>query len=120
MKSDNGFFIGRIGGSDYDCVRHYVLNNSNINLTNFDLLYNVVTKYNGYFDKETDEFKKKENFRIYLETMLRCYKESEILMTVCLEIHKNLTSIQNNNFNKMICKKTPVSHYCWVEGVTFF
>lgn len=120
MKEENGFFIGRIAGSDYDAVRHYVLNHNDINSINFELFHNHVKKYNGYFDKETDEFKQKEHFKNYLETMIKCYKESEILLNPCKEIQKNLTSLENNNFNKMICENKPIFDYYWIEAVQPF
>ena len=73
MKEEGGFFIGRIPGSDYNIC--------NIRYTNGDYMSGLVyvTNYNGYFDKETDEIKKKENYEKYLDMLIHFYKESEIL-----------------------------------------
>lgn len=123
MKEENGFFIGRIAGSDYSAVRNHInrdKNIDNINSSYNSYHYDSVKNFNGYFDKETDEIKKKENFKIYLETMLKCYIESEILLNPCAEIQRSLEIPASNNFNKLICDKKPMIHYYWIEAITPF
>jgi hypothetical protein len=115
INNEKGVFIGRIAGSDYESVRSYVINND-VNMN----YYNLVKMLNGYFDKETDEIKKKENFKKYLDIMLKCYKESEILLNPCAEIQRSLIDVQNNKFNKFICENKPLIHYYWIESVTPF
>ena len=119
MNEENGFFLSRNGGSDYNPVCDYFLNNYNIEMILPDY-YNIVKNFNGYFDKETDEIKKKENYKKYLETMLKCYIESEILLNPCAEIQNSLEIAEHNNFNKFICEKKPMIHYYWIEGIKLF
>ena len=119
MNEENGFFIGRISGSDYESVYTYLNYNKDLNCMNYLHYYNSVSNFNGYFDKETDEIKKKENFKIYLDTLLKCYKESDILLNPCTEIERNLDKIKNE-YNKFICKTKPMINYHWIESIRPF
>jgi hypothetical protein len=119
MEEDNGFFIGRISGSDYSAVRNYISSDKDVKNMNY-LHYSNVKNFNGYFDKETDEIKKKENYKKYLETMLKCYIESEILLNPCAEIQNSLEIKEYDDFNKFICEKKPMIHYYWIESITPF
>jgi hypothetical protein len=120
MKKENGFFIGRIAGSDYSAVRNYISSDKNVNNMNYSYYYKMVKQLNGYFDKETDQIKQKENFKNYLESMLKCYTESDVLLNPCGEIQRSLEILENNNFNKFICEKKPMLHYHWIETIKPF
>ena len=73
MKEEGGFFIGRIPGSDYDAA---VARYTNDNYMNH---MGSVKSYNGYFDKETDDIKKKENYEKYLDIMIKCYIDMDVV-----------------------------------------
>jgi hypothetical protein len=118
MSQDDGFFMGRISGSDYTPVFEYCFLKLDIEDI-YRIHYDFVRNFNGYFDKETDEIKKIDNFKNYLEIMFTCYKECEILSNPCREIQINLEN-HKNNFNKLICSNKPILHYSYIESVSPF
>ena len=120
MKEDNGFFIGRNSGSDYNPVCDFFLNNYNIEMVP-PHYYDIVKNFNGYLDKETDEIKKKENYSKYFETMLMCYKVAEVYTNLCLEIQTNINNTSRNIFNELICMNKPIIDYhSYIESVSPF
>jgi hypothetical protein len=119
FNNNKGFFLNRIGGSDYKAVEEYF--NNNINESNFDYYYDSVCNYNGYFDKTKDKEVKKKNFFSYLEMMLQSYTNSEAYSNPCatLENTNNFNKV-SNSFNKYIVGNKVCFNYGYFEGVNYF
>jgi hypothetical protein len=77
INSDRGFFLNRIGGSDFDVISNYFLNNNDINKIDFIKSYYIVCNMNGYFDNSTDENERKINFSKFIQKMLTSYLNSD-------------------------------------------
>ena len=119
MNNEKGFFLNRIGGSDYNAVYNYYSNNKNINSYNFEYNMNIVKNHNGYFDKSTDEEIIKINFYKYLEKMFNCYINSQAYTNPTSTIQNNFKGTMND-FNKIICSDKILIHYYYIEAITFF
>jgi hypothetical protein len=111
-------FFSRIGGSDYECVRDYfndpeVVNNYKWYKHN----YQKVRSHNGYFDFEN----KQENFVKYLETMLRCYKDSNAVTYGNTKLINSFESGQflgaDASFINHICQNKVCVNYTFIEGI---
>jgi hypothetical protein len=77
LKSDSPFFIGRIGGSDWEIVCDYYNNKELINDDTWCRgSIRIIKELNGYFDFSNN----KENFKKYLNVMIQGYESSDILM----------------------------------------
>jgi len=74
MQNPNVLNFSRIGGSDYLIVKHYYNDNSFFdNQSNYDCWLKMAKNYNGYFDFAN----KKENFMLYVQQLLKYYKDSD-------------------------------------------
>ena len=119
MNNEKGFFLNRIGGSDYNSIYNYYSMNKNINSYYFKYdMYNVKNN-NGYFDKSIDEDIIKINYIKYLEKMLYCYINSDVYMNPTCTIQKNIKTPMND-FNKIICRDKIMIHYYYIEAITYF
>lgn len=118
LNSGKGFFLNRIGGSDYEALSQYVLNGFDINNMNYQYYYYYLCNLNGYFDKSKDENERKKNFEKYLQKMYASYQNSESYMNACAYIQR--ADPKMHIFNRHICRDKPLLHYYYVEGVTFF
>ena len=120
INDDKGFFFGRIGGSDYNILIQYYNNNKDINKIDFEKSYDIACNYNGYFDKEKNIDIRKNNFKIYLETLENSYLNSEYLLNVCRIIETGLENNYNNyinEFNKYICKNKILTQFGYIEAI---
>ena len=94
IEAKDSFFIGRIGGSDYEIIKKVFFNEdlkSNINF-NFQS-YNILREFNGYFDK-------KENLT-NLQSFYSLMLESYYSMDLCSYGNLNLIhQIENNSFSE--------------------
>jgi hypothetical protein len=120
MNDDNGFFLGRIGGGDYNALLDYYINGGDINKINFNELFNNVSNFNGYFDKEKNIDIKKKNFEIYLKSLEHSYLNSECLSNPCEVIENGLEINKKNKFNKYICKDKKLIKYYYIEAIMPF
>ena len=120
LNSNTGWFLNRIGGSDYDAVYEYIKNNKNTK--SYNLLYhiNLTKELNGYFDKSTDNEEIEKNFINYMEKMYSCYINSDAFMNAVAYIQNKFNDFDNNNYNKLICRDKQIIHYYYIEGMEDF
>jgi len=119
INSSDGWFLNRLGGSDFDAVTEYFNVEKNSNLYNFSLYIQNTKELNGYFDKSTDEIIIKQNFIIYLEKMYNCYINSHSFTNAMGTIQKYFRHTRNI-FNKTICGDKTLIHYYYIEGIMDF
>jgi len=120
INSNTGWFLNRLGGSDYDAVFEYIKVNKNIKLYDISFHIQQTKELNGYFDKSTDNKIIEKNFINYLEKMYECYINSEAFMNAVSIIQNNFNDYHYNEFNKSICRDKQIIHYYYVEGVYDF
>lgn len=110
LNSNTGWFLNRIGGSDYDAVYEFIINNKN-------LLYyiNRTKELNGYFDKSTDNEEIEKIFINYMEKMYSCYIDSDAFMNAVSYIQNKFNDFDNNYYNKLICRDKQIIHYYYIE-----
>jgi hypothetical protein len=121
MNHPDPLFFARIGGSDYECVTDYFNNPSVINNHDwYKYHYLRVRSHNGYFDFES----KQENFVAYLETMLRCYSNSDAFTYGNSKLIKSFESnqflIADANFINHLCKNKVCINYTFIESIAPF
>lgn len=72
----NGFFISRLGGSDYDQIVTTSLN--------FDRAFITCCQYNGYFDNDAKSPEEKQTrFMQYLDVLKTSYRNSPLKSRAC-------------------------------------
>lgn len=121
MNQPEPLFFARLGGSDYNCVRDYYNNNTIINNDEwYKYHYHRVRSHNGYFDFENTQ----ENFVVYLETMIRCYKHSDAFTYGNTQLIKSFENNQflatDANFINYVCKDKVCVNYTFIEGLAPF
>lgn len=121
MLREKPFFLGRIGGSDFEIANKYY-NNNKIYSSNrmYEKDSQVVKHYNGYFDFSNDKAK----FIRYLEVLIDSYIDCD-----CVSYGgKNIIDQFNDSkylgryylfFNKILCNKVAFD-YTFMEAVTPF
>ena len=92
INSKDPFFIGRVGGSDYEVIKKGFHNKELINNINFNFQsYSILREFNGYFDKKENL----KNLQSFYSIMLDSYHS----MDFCSYGNLNLINqIENNNF----------------------
>jgi len=81
MTSEKPYFLGRIGGTDFDVIKDY-LYDLEVNKTNLfdknplkeEFYINEVSNFNGYFDKSKNRKERKKNFHRYINKLIKCYE----------------------------------------------
>jgi hypothetical protein len=121
MNQSKPLFFARLGGSDYNCVRDYYNDNTIINNYEWYKYHSHrVRSHNGYFDFENTQ----ENFVTYLETMIRCYKDSDAFTYGNTQIIKsfehNQFSMTDANFINYLCQDKVCINYTFIEGLAPF
>lgn len=120
INSNSGWFLNRLGGSDYDAVFDYIKVNKNMELYNISYHMTRTKELNGYFDKSTDKIIIERNFVNYLEKMYSCYINSDAYMNAVGTIQIKFKDYKFNEFNKSICRDKELIHYYYVEGICDF
>ena len=93
--NNNAVFVSRIGGSDYNAVYQYQLHKNGKNSGfNVNLFQNICSNYNGYFDKETNEDTRYQNFIKYLDLLYEIYKKQKIT-----SVMGDIYNYDTNNFH---------------------
>ena len=119
MNNEKGFFLNRIGGSDYESVFEYYMVNKDMNIYNFKKHIERTNNLNGYFDKSSDDEIIKKNYIAYIEKMFNCYINSNAYTNPTCTIQNNIKKSMNN-FNKIICRDKIIIHYYYIEAITYF
>ena len=115
-EKEGGFFLNRIGGSDYDAVYEYYRNPLDFNYKTY---LKHTSEFNGYFDKSKNEDEKKVNFLKYLQKMFDCYINSDAY-TNPVRLIQNKFNTPVNDFNKLIINDKTLIHYSYIEGIYDF
>jgi len=102
INNSSGWFLNRLGGSDFDALFKYVKMDKDIN--NYDIIHwmNHTKELNGYFDKSTNEETQKQNFIKYLEKIHNCLINSDAYTNPCGLIQNNFNIKDKNDFNKSL------------------
>ena len=121
MNQPDPLFFARIGGSDYNCVLDYYNDKEVINTYSWYKHHcHRVRSHNGYFDFEN----KQENFVEYIETMIRCYKNSDAFTygntKLITSFESNQFSIAEADFINYLCKNKVCVNYTFIEGLAPF
>ncbi len=83
LADNNPIFINRIGGSDMDIMIKYIQNKINIDDKNiFNLYYNILSKWNGYFDNSGKHELIVSNLKKFLLGLDKIYKNNKN-STIC-------------------------------------
>ena len=117
INSDSGWFLNRLGGSDFDAVFEYFKAGKNINNYDVPRWMSQTRELNGYFDKSTSEETQRRNFIEYLERMHSCYMSSDAYMNAVHMIQNNFNTKCKNDFNKSLCRDRPLIHYYYIESI---
>jgi hypothetical protein len=120
INNNSGWFLNRLGGSDYDAVFEYYDADKNIKTFNINLHIKKTKELNGYFDKSSNEEIQKQIFLNYLEKMYDCYINSSAFTNAVGLIQNNFNNKPLNNFNKILCKNKQIIHYYYIEGIVDF
>ena len=117
INNSSGWFLNRLGGSDFDAVFEYFKIDKNIN--NYDIIrwMNHTKELNGYFDKSSNEETQKQNFIKYLEKMHDCYINSNAYTNPVGLIQNNFNIKDKNDFNKSLCRDKILIHYYYIESI---
>jgi hypothetical protein len=118
MNQPEPLFFARLGGSDYNCVRDYYNDRTIINDYEWYKYHcHRVKSHNGYFDFENTQ----ENFVTYLETMIRCYKDSDAFTYGNTQLIKSFENNQfltdDANFINYLCQDKVCINYTFIEGL---
>jgi hypothetical protein len=121
MSKDQPFFIGRIGGSDYEVLNKFFNNNKIFdNPKKCEKYTNIVRNFNGYFDFSND----KKNFIKYIEVIINSYENTDCV-SYC---NKNIIDQFNDEtflddyielFNKVVGGKVAFD-YTFFESILPF
>ena len=115
---DGGFFLNRMGGSDFTSVQDYKMNDDKINDDRFFNDYDRVSNFNGYFDKETNLEIKKRNYEIYVKLLYSGFINSQSLSIGGINLLQSaLNNDKLNNIHKSICQNKPIFSYSYIEEV---
>lgn len=120
LLDDQNFFIARIGGSDYECVRNYFFDPKSKRY--LERMINLVREFNGYFDFESSNtYGKRKNFEKYCSVLMDCYKNATHFTVGAIETI-NFYASKNNNvkdkyFAKEIGKNKVFMEYYFIESV---
>jgi len=111
MQNLNPFFISRIGGTDWELVCDYFNDKS---LIDNDVWYNNAVRkareIQGYFDYTND----KEQFKKYLETLVVCYKDADLIMYAG-KMEKHVRHFINGKTSDISPRFKPFMEYIGVE-----
>jgi hypothetical protein len=120
INSNTGWFLNRIGGSDYDAVYDY--KNRKNKLFNLQHHLQNTKELNGYFDKSTDNNEIEKNFIRYLKKMYKCYTNSDAYTNAVSYIQNIFLSNDINKiiYNKKICGDKKIIHYYYIESIEDF
>jgi hypothetical protein len=121
MNQPDPLFFARLGGSDYNCVRDYYNDRTIINNYEWYKYHcHRVKSHNGYFDFENTQ----ENFVEYIETMLRCYKNSDAFTYGNSKLIGSFGADQFSDteadFINYLCKDKVCINYTFIEGLAPF
>lgn len=121
MTRQEPFFLGRIGGSDYQIANRYFNNKQTYNnFIRYKKDLNLAKMYNGFFDFSND----KKKFIDYIEVLINSYLNSDCISygnKILIEQFNNSSYLESycKLFNNILSGKV-VFDYTFIEAVSPF
>ena len=118
INSKKPFFLGRIGGSDFEIISKIFLKNDLKDNINFNYQsYNILKEYNGYFDKKENYL----NLQDFYDKMIDSYKNMDICsfgnLKLINQIEENEFDESNGFFINELIKEKQMFNYSHFEKV---